>query len=66
MYIKRSQIPMFCYVSSCPKAKPVCSNVIPTTRLHFFIRLELQLRLLRTAVVASHNVVVVACRAERS
>ena len=39
------------------EAKPVCSSVIPATRLHFFIRIGLQLGLLRTAAVAaSHNV----------
>jgi len=56
MYIKRPKFPCFDTCPDVQKQSPFAATVIPTTRLHFFIRLELQLRLLRTAVVASHNV----------
>lgn len=39
---RRSNLP-FCYLF-LNRAKPVCSDVIPATRLHFFIRIGLQLR----------------------
>ena len=39
----------FCYLF-LSRANFVCSNVIPPTRLHFFIRIGLQLGLLQTAV----------------